>query len=498
MELKDLIRGLIEESILIEETKKERFILKNKNITPEQQQQLIDHLNKYPHKENMFGDWQKFDKMSWADIDKIIKTDSKTLIKKNVKSKGISGLKKDDYVAIDKIEYDGTIDIKSLNKQCTYQSNGKEKLQGIYIPLNWEASKLIASKYVGGTEGAWCTAWQKEDRFWKQYIFGKKCILWYVVYDETKYAVLIKPDNSYEIFDQFDKPQPVGATKCNLPGIEIEANIRRFNKLNNQARQYFEENAPENTTGIEIGDWITTWVENEEVSGLVTGIIGDTVTFRYTTYRYYDSDDMVTHLNGEEYTPLGEREETRWIYEDEEIIVNYDGNEYNSVVTGIWNYENPGSVEVTIMDYATWIPFTDVISIDDEPVVFPTRDSFINDDDDYAEISFTFDDNTYTAKVEEIDDDIVLVTFDVVNIDIDEDDIIKFYDGDDYIKFSDRETYENIGSYDTVTIDGMDWNVDGRVNDSYYEHTGFREDLAMELSGKFESEADIENISVEN
>jgi hypothetical protein len=34
------------------------------------------------------------------------------------------------------------------------------------MPFSWEASKILASSYVGGVEGKWCIAYQKTDEYW--------------------------------------------------------------------------------------------------------------------------------------------------------------------------------------------------------------------------------------------------------------------------------------------------------------------------------------------
>jgi len=61
-----------------------------------------------------------------------------------------------------------------------------------YIPLNWEASKILASLRVGNCEGKWCTAYGKDDSYWRQYIFVRNGILVYIVNlddSEDKYQI---------------------------------------------------------------------------------------------------------------------------------------------------------------------------------------------------------------------------------------------------------------------------------------------------------------------
>ena len=86
---------------------------------------------------------------------------------KSIKKKGITGLKEGvDYL------YFGNL-VSELGR--TYQG---------YIPLNWEASKVIASNRVGACEGKWCTAYQKDNQYWRQYVKKDKDLFIYAIAEE--------------------------------------------------------------------------------------------------------------------------------------------------------------------------------------------------------------------------------------------------------------------------------------------------------------------------
>ena len=87
-----------------------------------------------------------------------------TKITKGSAKQGISGLTEGkDYFDFGKIE--------SLNG-TTYQG---------YIPLHWKASRVIASPRVGGCDGKWCTAYQKDESYWIDHVQKQKKIFVYLV-----------------------------------------------------------------------------------------------------------------------------------------------------------------------------------------------------------------------------------------------------------------------------------------------------------------------------
>lgn len=85
-------------------------------------------------------------------------------ITKGSAKKGISGL-----IEGKDFFYFGAIDDRFGNK---YHG---------YIPLNWKASRVIASDRVGNCEGRWCTSYAKDESYWTEYVKKKKEIFVYLV-----------------------------------------------------------------------------------------------------------------------------------------------------------------------------------------------------------------------------------------------------------------------------------------------------------------------------
>lgn len=109
-----------------------------------------------------------------------------------------------------------------------------------YIPLNYKASKVIASDKVRGCEGKWCTAYQKTDDYWNEYIEYNRGILVYVInYDpgidfiDFKQAIYFYPDKStIEMFDARDSRINSVVYKKNIT-IFVYANWDKIRKAYN-------------------------------------------------------------------------------------------------------------------------------------------------------------------------------------------------------------------------------------------------------------------------
>jgi hypothetical protein len=243
------IRNIIKE-IFVEEAK-DRFILKNGNLSADQKRELIDHLKKYSYKENLInekaGGWSNFNKLTWDDILPIINYESSTLKKKKVKSMGINALEKGkDYVPVAKVDLDSTVYIEELNYRCEYEATNEETFEGIYFPLNWEASKVIA-KDLKPCRAKWCTAHTESDNFWDSYIFKKEMLLIYAVYKETKYAILVKDENNWGVFDEYDEPQSHnGNENVNIPLIDVGKLLKDNSGQMKKVREFLD--SPENMT----------------------------------------------------------------------------------------------------------------------------------------------------------------------------------------------------------------------------------------------------------
>ena len=189
--------------------KKDHIINKIPSLTDDQKKEIIDFFNTHSNLENKIN-WNNFKNLKYDDFKKILFDTSKTQEKKNVKEKGIKGL----ILGKDYLE--------GIDKTGTYN---------VYIPLNYKASKFIASKYIGECEGEWCTAYQKEDKYWNEYTSKGIVFLYIVNYtNNTKYAIaynekVYAKHEKIEIFDQEDN------TIDEIPNIN---NIDQFLRDNEQ------------------------------------------------------------------------------------------------------------------------------------------------------------------------------------------------------------------------------------------------------------------------
>jgi hypothetical protein len=234
VDLRNLIRNMIEESF-VEEADKSRFIDKNRYITDDQKQMLIDHLAKFRHKENMIhqkiGGWNNFYKMKWDDILPIIMYDSKTQTKKKVKTDGIRGLKEGkDYFIIQNVEFDPN-----------YNNPDDLDLVGVYCPLNYEASQLIGSKYIGGREARWCIS-SNDRMYWYQYSYGIGSRSHYA-HEESEFAMFIFSDGTkyaLQVASTFSKVWDIDDIDKGdndvVPGIKTKKFVDTHKKLFSDTR----------------------------------------------------------------------------------------------------------------------------------------------------------------------------------------------------------------------------------------------------------------------
>jgi len=174
------------------EEKKDHLIVKHKDfnsLSKEKQEWLINYFKSRDNPPNINIDWLKLNNYNIEDIYKATLEKSKTALKKAVKKTGIEGLEEgEDYIELDISEY-----------TTKYKA---------YIPLHWEASKLIASSKIGGCEGKWCTAYQKSSAEWVDHTENSGAVLIYLVNinEPEKYAIKYYLDSSeVNIWDSNDK-----------------------------------------------------------------------------------------------------------------------------------------------------------------------------------------------------------------------------------------------------------------------------------------------------
>ena len=175
--LKKFLNNYFRRSIMIRiEEKKDHLIVKHKDfnsLPKEKQDWLINYFKSRDNPPHMTIDWLKLNSYDIEDIYKATLEKSKTALKKAVKKAGIEGLEEgEDYIELDISQYTNT-----------YKA---------YIPLHWEASKLIASSRIGGCEGKWCTAYQKNSSFWKEHTIIDNAVLIYVVNTNKPEKYVIK------------------------------------------------------------------------------------------------------------------------------------------------------------------------------------------------------------------------------------------------------------------------------------------------------------------
>ena len=231
MAVTNKIRQFVQEQLLIEEAK-DHLIRKIPSLTTDQKDQLIDLYKNDDNLERLKDedgkpliDWTKLNHLTWEDFQPIINHEYKSIsnLRKKVKNEGIKGLKiGTDYVPVKHIE-----DIDGL--------------QGAYIPLNYEASKMIASKSIGDCVGEWCTAAQKTSKDWNKYIHTMGIVLIYCVFNDTKYAIAVYPGNTVrEIFDAVNDPV------IDIPGLDVDELIHDNTRQIDEVREHFlsEDNTP--------------------------------------------------------------------------------------------------------------------------------------------------------------------------------------------------------------------------------------------------------------
>jgi len=162
--------------------KKDHIIKRLKNLSQEEKDQLIPLFQQNNPKLEGMIDWNNKN-LTFNDFKPVLNYQSKSGLKKKVKKQGIKGLKPNkDY-----------IELKNISD-----------VYNAYIPLTYEASKLIASKAIGGCTGRWCTAYQKTSSYWSDYVVARGITLIYLIGNDTKYAAAVYPETYIELFDADD------------------------------------------------------------------------------------------------------------------------------------------------------------------------------------------------------------------------------------------------------------------------------------------------------
>jgi hypothetical protein len=224
------VKSIVEEHLLVEEDKS-HIINKMPLLHRNERDTLIRLFKVKPHLEKKI-DWNKWRTLTFDDFYDVLSHVSKSERTRKVKKMGIKGLKEGkDYLTLDNTNFTTGAD--------TLESG---VLIGAYIPLTYEASKLIASDKIGSCEGRWCTA-SNDESYWHEYVYLDRGILVYFIYENTKYAAVYWPENNRieQLYDADDK------TSKYLPGINQWPMLPKINdKVFKQAIKIIKETRPAN------------------------------------------------------------------------------------------------------------------------------------------------------------------------------------------------------------------------------------------------------------
>ena len=168
-------------------TEKKDHLIDKLAITDHQKKELKDFFAKKPNLENKI-DWQKKG-LAFKDFADVMAT-TKTERTRMVKKQGIAGLK------------DGK-DYLELKVPADFPFQA-------YIPLTWEASKLIASNKIGKGTAKWCTAHHSLYKHWYEYAENFRVLI-YLIGKDTKIAMVLDGnyiDDVYDIEDNITTVKP--------------------------------------------------------------------------------------------------------------------------------------------------------------------------------------------------------------------------------------------------------------------------------------------------
>ena len=220
--------------------KKDHLIKKMPLLDDEQKKEIIKFFTDNPSFENEI-DWNKISTLEYSDFEEVLSKRSKTKVKKAVKASGIKGL----------IEGKDYIEIKDVD----FDENNKDgvTLQGVYIPITYEASVLIGSNKIGGVDAKWCIA-SNDMEFWFQYSFGigskqfkanvPSTFPMFIFADDDRIKYTIQCNDEYAplVWDRHDTSSEKPDT---IPGIDVDEFINKhkseIDSAHNKINEHYED-----------------------------------------------------------------------------------------------------------------------------------------------------------------------------------------------------------------------------------------------------------------
>jgi hypothetical protein len=193
----------------LQEVNVKRFLKDNNVMSPEEKKEVIDF---FTNRKTKFKDWQNAHKLSYDDFKPYMTLNnlSYDALMRLIKSKGIKALKK------------GT-DYLDVSYMFDYYK--------AYIPLNFTASRAIASKGINKCKGNWCSAINKGE--WDEYKAMKIVLIYLIDPNENdKRVVAYLPNQAYpiQVFDASNNSHKKGYPDFELEHEDIDEIIRKNGK----------------------------------------------------------------------------------------------------------------------------------------------------------------------------------------------------------------------------------------------------------------------------
>jgi hypothetical protein len=193
----------------IDELNVEKYLKRNKLMSDKEKAIII---NFFSNRKTSFDKWQNIENLTFDDFKPYMefKNFSDDVVMRMVKKRGLKALTKN----VDYIDVSNMFDYWKA-----------------YIPLNFNASKAIASKYINRCKGNWCTAINKGT--WEEYRKLKFVIIYLIdPHNNDKKVVAYLPNTAYpiQVFDASNNKHAGGYPDFELEHEDIDDIIRKNGK----------------------------------------------------------------------------------------------------------------------------------------------------------------------------------------------------------------------------------------------------------------------------